>query len=202
MRALIWIASLESTTEPHPPATHHRRQQAVCKGWVGEKHGVIAVITHADVTHCFDGMGGFYEDKLTFNYEHKHSDKKSLVWAASVERQTKPGKTSGQFLRNVAQPAGNPVSQSEGISPVRSVPVVVLYGVALFKNTWGIIFQETPKKPGSLYLGLSTLNSDVFGKIIQHIKMPTTIIYENKRVILVVMSFGLHHFDIHTPFVR
>lgn len=84
----------------------------------------------------------------------------------------------------------------------------VLYGVALSKNTWGIIFQENPQNHCCLYLGLCTFNNNVFWKLIWQTEMPQTIIYENNsvlQVILVLMSFGIlyppfiHLFDYNKP---
>lgn len=146
LNSFPWV--IDRTTSPSP---HHHRQQAVCKGWVGEKHGVIAVITHADVTHCFDGMGGFYEDKLTFNYEHKHSDKKSLVWAAPVERQTKPG---GKLVDSSCEMSLSRLaiqSLSPREFPLRGVSLWLSFTVLLSLKTPGALSSRKPPKIPAVY---------------------------------------------------
>lgn len=71
-----------------------------------------------------------------------------------------------------------PVAQSEGVSPGRTVPVVVCCPLRCNSHA-GIIFQENPNNHCVSYLGFSTFNYDFIWKT----EMPQTIICENKSVL-------------------
>lgn len=86
----------------------------------------------------------------------------SPVWAAWVERQTGPVDAS---CWGVAPLAGDPVSQSEGISPGCRCPFTVLLSLKkTTKKTPGALSRrKLPENPSSQYRDFAPFNSDAFG---------------------------------------
>lgn len=105
---------------------------------------------------ALDGTGACHEVEPLFNYEHKQSDLDEPCLSRMGWKTNQAwGKTCGRCMWNVAQLAGDPVSQSEGISPGCRCPFTVLLSWKKTKtHTWGIVMQETPQNPRSSVQGL------------------------------------------------
>lgn len=112
-------SSLKPATQPHPwPSPSKENKSAV--NAEGKKnmdhaynHWYYSWLWHLERLH---------KDKLTFNYEHKHSVKKSIVKITWVEKTNKASKTDGRFLWNVAQLAENYSLSGRGSFPRSDCP--------------------------------------------------------------------------------
>lgn len=149
------------------------------------------------------GTRAFHEDEPTFNYEHKQSDlDEPRLSRSGLKDEPDWGQTCGRLLWKVAVVAADPVSQSEGISPARGAPAAVLPRCCslLKNNTWGIIMQETPQNPRQSVPGLSTFNSDVFGRNYGLLKCPrpSSVGREVRPLVLLLFCF----FTIHASFAK
>lgn len=138
-------SSLKPATQPQPwPSPSKENKLAV--NAVGKKnmvnHWYYSWLWHLERIH---------KDKLTFKYEHKHSDKKSIAKkSCGLKEQAKKKQQKKKLMDGSCESLlswlQTPASQSEGVSPCRTVPVVVccpLWCCSLQKH----LQQNLPGKP-------------------------------------------------------
>lgn len=185
-------SSLKPATQPHPwPSPSKENKLAV--NAVGKKnmvnHWYYSWLWHLERLH---------EDKLTFKYEHKHSDKKKHC-KNHVGWKNKQ-KTDGRFMWIVAQLAENSSLSVRGSFPRSDCPCGRLLSFMVLLSPKTPAAKSSRETPTTTVFHtwdwFSTFNYDLFKRMMWQTEMSQTAICKKKKrssieVILVLMSFGI-----------
>lgn len=136
----VWMAALKPTPQPHPLTLSTSRQQAGCKSWAREKHGVM-VLTNTDITHDFNSTICFQRtswhptmntDRVTIKHHKSHVGQKT----------NRASETDGRFpLKMLAEGSSFSVW---GSFLKQDCLCGCLLSFMVYKNTCGIVFRKTP----------------------------------------------------------
>lgn len=192
-------SSLKPATQPQPwPSPSKENKLAV--NAVGKKnmvnHWYYSWLWHLERIH---------KDKLTFKYEHKHSDKKSIAKKScglkeQAKKKTTKKKTDGRFMWIVAQLAANSSLSVRGSFPMSDCPCGCLLSFMVLLSPKTPAAKSSRETPTTTVFHtwdwFSTFNYDLFRRMMWQTEMSQTAICEKKKcssteVILVLMSFGI-----------